>query len=141
YRLETLANGPPKPNANSETPQPASTLRPRMRDLYQALAAPFANDPDQCRLIEKWMKGADLKYREPLPPPESAVLAALFNLAHRNASSEEIFVGQFATEVNLLLAAGRERMRLTPRRIGGVLSSFGLGQRCRSKHGWILSLN
>ena len=87
------------------------------------------------------MKNSDLSFREPLPPQESVALAALFNLIHRKTQSEEIVVGQLAAEVNRLLAITGERTRLTPRRIGSILSAFALGQRCRSRHGWILGLD
>jgi hypothetical protein len=151
FRLETLARGNgaieaehlPQPNMedqDSKTPESTHTLRPRMRDLYQALATPFANDPDQCRLLEKWMSRADIAHREPLPPEESAVLAALYGVAHQEKQPERPCITDLTHLVNLRLAATHERLRIKPRRIGSVLSSFGISQRCRTSRGWAIWL-
>ena len=151
FRLETLARGNgaieaehlPQPNVedqDSKTPESTHTLRPRMRDLYEALAAPFSNDPGQCKLLENWMRGADLADREPLPPEESAVLATLYGAAHQGNQSDRLCITDLTKLVNLRLAAAGERLRVKPRRIGSVLSSFGFSDRCRTSRGWAIRL-
>ena len=138
------SEGQGSPDHRSEDQQPqasqSTSLRPRMRDLYQALAAPFVDDPGQCRLLEKWMHSADLADREPLPPEESAVLAALYCAAHQKNQPDRLCIADLTRLVNLRLAATRERLRIKPRRIGSVLSSFGFSQRCRTSRGWAIWL-
>jgi len=111
-----------------------------MRDLHQALATPFADDPAQCRLLQNWMLAADIADREPLPPEESAVLAALYCAAHQESQSDRLCITDLTKLVNLRLTVAGERLRIKPRRIGSVLSSLGFSQRCRTNRGWAIWL-
>jgi hypothetical protein len=120
YRLRKLntLQVPRTPGANK--------LRPRKRDLYEALAFPIADDPDACvRLLECMLQQHEL-HRLSLPPKHATVLETLFQLIHLHPEQGTLSFSDLAKNVNLNLERTGERFRLTGKGVGTALTSLGL---------------
>ncbi|MEE9205177.1 MAG: hypothetical protein V3U08_09175, partial [Nitrospirales bacterium] len=119
-------------------------LRPRARDLLNSLAASSLGDSDQCRALGDFFASQDLPTRDPLSPPQDAVLSTLFYYVHRHpdlASSGFLRISQLTYGVNDLLKKLGERFRLQPRKVGSVLTSLGFFHRQRTSKGWVIWLH
>jgi hypothetical protein len=119
----------------------AESLRPRARDLLTCLAAPCAENPNTFEYLLWFFKRQAEFTKEPLSLPEDAVLRALFYLAHQRLGPEKVVVGDLTHMVNKLLARTGERFRLSPRKVGAVLTSLGFIYRQRTNLGWTVWLD
>jgi hypothetical protein len=116
-------------------------LKPRSREMLVALAAPSAGDMETCQPLIEFFKQREIFDHEPLPPPENAVLTALFSQIHQEAYTGSVLIQNLTTKVNEILGKSDERLRLTPRKVGAVLATLGVGWRKRTNIGWIVLLN
>jgi hypothetical protein len=115
-------------------------LSPRIRELASCLAACVRPWPEfQSRLIE-FFNAQSFFTREPLPPAENAVLTALFAAIHSYIQSDKVTINDVSAWVNATLKRSGELYRLQPRRVGAILTKFGLKHRARGNGGWALLL-
>jgi hypothetical protein len=104
----------------------AKNLRPRQRDLCEALAFPIADDPEACaRLLECMGQQNDL-HNPSLPPNQAAVLETLFQMVHPQPEQGTLTFSGLTEKVNLNLERSGERFRLNAKGIGTALKSLGL---------------
>jgi len=125
FRLENYKAVKPTGVAGDEV------LRPRTRDLLRALSAAHAQDAERCQDLLKFFESGEAVPLEPLSPEQNAVLRALFSAIHLHDFSS-IRVGDLTRRVNL---------RLSPRKVGAVLTSLGVATHTRTNSGWALSVN
>ena len=118
----------------------AKQLRPRTQDLLSILAAPFAEDPEHCDYLFHFFQLQDEAKKEPLEPEKSVVLAALFSMVHFYNGKNSMWVSEVGGVVNDMLKRGGESMKLTPRKVGSVLTSLGFLSRKRTNKGWTITL-
>ncbi len=119
----------------------AEALRPRTRDLLACLTAPCVEDEERCTFLLQFFRWQAASTVEPLSPPQSAVLGALFSLAHRRPDDAVVLVADLTCMVNQLLERAYERIRLYPRKVGAVLTSLGFTSRQRTNLGWTVWLD
>jgi hypothetical protein len=79
--------------------------------------------------------------REPLPPPENAVVTALFSLIHQDAFSASVLIKDLTRKVNEILKTSGERFQSKPRKVVAVLAILGVGWKKRINLGWTVLLN
>jgi len=115
-------------------------LKPRSREMLASLAAPCAGDLEICQPLIEFFKMREIFSREPLPPPENAVLTALFSQIHQRAYDEGVLINNLTTKVNKILETNRERLRLSPRKVGAVLRTLGFSSKKRGNIGWTILL-
>ncbi len=118
----------------------SESLRPRVRELLSCLAAPCAKDPERCESLLQAFRFHNETTREPLPPVANALLSVLFRLAHPHSTSRYVTILFLAEEVQEALRMANNPLRLSPRKIGSLLTSFGLRHRERTNQGWMLYL-
>lgn len=116
-------------------------LKPRSREMLAALAAPFAEDMEFCGQLIQFFKLREIFNREPLPPPENAVLTTLFSQIHQEAYTGSVLIQNLTIKVNEILEKSGERFRLSPRKVGSVLATLGIGWKKRTNTGWIILLD
>src|SRR6266481_6815380 len=134
FRLENYKTVKPAAVAGDEV------LRPRTRDLLRALSACHAQDTQRCQGLLKFFESGEAVPLEPLSPEHNAVLRALFAMIHIGDFSF-IFISDLADKVNRFLEQSGDRLRLLPRKVGAVLTSFGFTNRTRTNSGWVLYLS
>jgi hypothetical protein len=108
--------------------------------MLASLAAPCAGDMEICLALIQIFKMREIHNREPLPPPENAVLTALFSQTHQRAYDEGVLINNLTTKVNKILETNGERLRLSPRKVGAVLRTLGFSSKKRGKIGWTILL-
>jgi hypothetical protein len=117
-------------------------LNPRSREMLRALAAPFAEDKEICQPLIEVFKKRGFFNLEPLPPPENAVLTALFAQIHQGATDTgRVLIMNLTTKVNEILETSGERFRLSPRKVGAVMTTLGFSRKTRSNIGWVVLLD
>lgn len=122
----------------------AERLRPRTRDLLTCLAAPSSDDSARCHLLLRFFEFQNVAAQEPLLPAQDAILAALFLSLHSREESPDstvLRVQDLTSLVNSLLESLGESFRLSPRKVGSVLTSLGFLARQRTNKGWVLWLS
>jgi len=134
FRLENYKAVKPVAVAGDEK------LRPRTRDLLRTLAAGHAQDAERCQGLLKFFESGEAVPLEPLSPEHNAVLRALFAIIHPGDFSL-IWISHLAEKVNRFLEQSGDRLRMMPRKVGAVLTSFGFTNRTRTKSGWVLYLS
>jgi hypothetical protein len=120
YRLQKLGTLELRQNPG------AKKLRPRDRDLYEALALPIADDPEACERLLECMQQQNGLHNQSLPPNRAAVLETLFQLIHLQPEQGTFLFGDLAKKINLNLERAGERFRLTAKGVGIALTSLGL---------------
>jgi hypothetical protein len=135
YRLERYKTVRPAAVAGDEA------LRPRTQDLLRSLAAAYAQDLERSQRLFKFFESGQGIPAEPLGPEQNAVLRALFSLIHLHEDFSSIRVGDLTRIVNLFLDRAGENLRLSPRKVGAVLTSLGVATRTRTNSRWALSVN
>jgi hypothetical protein len=134
FRLENYNAVKPAAVAGDEV------LRPRTRDLLRALSAGDAQDAGRCQDLLKFFESGEAVPLEPLSPEHNAVLCALFAIIHPGDFSL-IWISHLTDKVNRFLEQSGDRLRLLPRKVGAVLTSFGFTNRTRTNSGWVLYLS
>jgi hypothetical protein len=123
----------------------AEELRPRSRDLLCSLAAPLAGSQIWTRFLLCFIKeNHDPVTRESLEPRQEALLAALWEVIHRDPSLSNVRIGgklSLRTATNEILLRAGERLCVTDKGVGRMLSSMGFRSTLRTKSGWILWLD
>jgi hypothetical protein len=109
--------------------------------MLVSLAVPCAGDMENCLPLIQFFKMREVFNHEPLPPPENAVLAALFSQIHQEACTGHVLIKDLTTKVNEILETSRERFRLSPRKVGAVLTTLGVGWKKRTNIGWLILLD
>ena len=123
----------------------AEDLRPRSRDLLCSLAAPLVGSQLLTRFLLCFMKEShDAEMRESLEPRHEALLAVLWEVIHREPALPNVRIGgktSLSTAINEMWLQGGERLIVSDKRVGTMLSSMGFRSTHRTKSGWILWLN
>jgi hypothetical protein len=135
FRFENCWRVKPGPIYGDES------LRPRSRDLLQALGATHMQNVERSRRLLEFFKSGQAIPHEPLSPEQNAVLRALYSVIHIRNDYDSIQTGQFTEMVNLSLERAGESLRMKPRKVGSILTSLGFSNRTRTNSGWILRLN
>jgi hypothetical protein len=116
-------------------------LRPRSRDLLCSLAAPVRRSRMMVNILSDFMKRHhDPVTRESLGPRQDALLAVLFKLMHLSPAGS-VRVKLLAETANALLQRRGEKLALTDKAAGTILSSLGFLSKSRTNQGWILWLD
>ncbi len=106
-------------------------LHGHSRDLYEALA--LANgDEKLCKRLVEAFEILQEQNSEPLLPTYTAVLRTLFFLVHSSQYYDDqqlTSVGDLAGHVNFVLESRGERCRVTPREVGGILTTLSIPKR------------
>jgi hypothetical protein len=119
----------------------AENLRPRSRDLLCSLAAPVRRSRMMVVTLSNFVKRHhDPVTREPLGPRQDALLAILFQMVHHHPAGS-VRVKFLAETTNALLQRRGERLALTDKATGTILSTLGFKSKCRTNQGWILWLD
>jgi len=134
FRLENYKTVKPAAVAGDEV------LRPRTRDLLRTLSAGHAQDTERCQGLLKFFQSGEAVPLEPLSPEHNAVLRALFAMIHPGDFSL-LWISHLTDKVNCFLEQSGERLRLLPRKVGAVLTSFGFTNRPRTNSGYALYLS
>lgn len=113
----------------------------RARDLYEALALPMCEDPQMCESLVNLFKMQEKSNREPLSRFQAAVLQTLFLGIHMPSEKGTMAVSRLTSGVNSSLRSAGEGFRVSPRRVGAALTSFGLTDRQRTNTGWVVTLD
>jgi hypothetical protein len=116
-------------------------LRPRSRDLFRCLVAPCADAPMFCEYLGGFFRERDILRREALPRPEGVVLAELFSQIHQRPFECIVLIKDLTDRVNKILKENGEHLRLHYRKIGAVLTSFGISPRKRTSYGYEILLD
>jgi hypothetical protein len=116
-------------------------LRPRSRDLARIFAAPVSDDPRLCAQLSQVFRDRERSSREALPPDQNAILLTLFSQIHQKNFEGLVSIRNLTEQVNHNLKACGERLRLTPRKVGAVLTSFGFAHRDRLSTAWLVLLD
>ncbi len=112
-------------------------LRPRAHDLFRCLAA-VAGAGEDWDSLSRAVFHQDVALRDPLTPPQAAVVAACFSQVHLAARNFRSLLVSYLTKlVNDELERNEERLRLTPRKVGAVLTTLGFLKRERTSRGWV----
>ncbi len=115
-------------------------LRPRSRDLLQALMAPTHRRPDRTRPLLALLISGDVVPQESLTVEQNAVIRAIFSVVHTRKVFDAIETGQLTEIVNYFLKKAGEPLRLKPRKTGAVLTSLGFCNRTRTNTGWVVRM-
>src|SRR6266852_262069 len=115
-------------------------LKPRSREMLASLAAPCAGVMETLLPLIEFFNTREIHSREPLPPPENAVLTALFSQIHQEAYNGALVINNLTTKVNEILETNGERLRLSPRKVGAVLRTLGFSSKKRGNIGWTILL-
>ena len=130
-----------------KTIQPAvipgeGALRPRSRDILSCLAAPLVGSKSYSEFLLSYMKFKhDPVTQESLEPRHEALLAALWEFIHREPPVLGVRIGGemgLRRVTNEFLQAGGERLTVTDKGTGTMVSSMGIRSTERTKTGWIL---
>jgi hypothetical protein len=123
----------------------AEELRPRSRDLLCSLAAPLVRSRAWTQFLLWFIKERhDPVTREPLEPRHEALLAVLWEVIHRERPLSSVRIGgkmSLSTATNYMLLRGGERLSVTDKGVGRMLSSMGFRRTQRINAGWILWLD
>jgi hypothetical protein len=123
----------------------AEDLRPRSRDLLCSLAAPLVESQPWTRFLLAYMKeNHDPVTRESLEPRFEALHAALWETVHQEPPFSNVRIGgqmSLSTATNDILLQSGERLTVTDKGVGRMLSSMGFRSTQRTKTGWILWLD
>jgi hypothetical protein len=123
----------------------AEDLRPRSRDILSSLAAPLVRCQFWTHYLLCFMKEIhDPVTRESLEPRHEALLAVLWEVIHRQPPISNVRIGgqlSLSTSTNGFLQLGGERLSVTDKGVGRMLSSMGFRSTQRTKNGWILWLD
>jgi len=79
--------------------------------------------------------------RESLGPRQDALLAVLFQVMHHHPPAGSVRVKFLAETTNALLQRRGERLALTDKAAGTILSTLGFKRKSRTNQGWILWLD
>jgi hypothetical protein len=123
----------------------AEQLRPRSRDLLSSLAAPLVGRQRWIQFLLDFMKVRhDPGTRESLEPRHEALHSVLWGAIHQESPLPNLRVGgqmSLTTATNATLLQGGERLSVTDKGVGRMLSSMGFRSTQRTKIGWILWLD
>jgi hypothetical protein len=106
----------------------------------RTLSAGHTQDAERCQALLKFFESGEAVPLEPLSPGHNAVLRTLFVMIHPDDFSL-LWISHLTDKVNRFLEQSGERLRLLPRKVGAVLTSFGFTNRMRTNSGWVLYLS
>lgn len=123
----------------------AEELRPRSRDILRSLAAPLVGSKFLTQFLLWFVKEShDSVTRESLDPRHEALHAVLWEVIHREPPLRNVRIGgqmSLCTRTNEILQRSGERLSVTDKGVGRMLSSMGFRSTQRTKSGWILWLD
>ena len=110
-------------------------LRVRSRDLSRCFAA-CVDEREVREHLSAYFGERDILKREPLPVLESSVLAVLFSEVHPSSYAPLVLIKDLRERANKILKENGEYLHLSPRRVGAILTSFGISHRKRTSYGY-----
>jgi hypothetical protein len=123
----------------------AEELRPRSQDILSSLAAPLVGNPLWTHGLFAFIKEQhDLVTRDPLEPRFEGLHAAIWDVIHREPPPSSIRIGgepSLKTLTNQTLLRAGERLSVSDKAVGGMVSSMGFRSTQRTNYGWILWLD
>lgn len=118
----------------------AEELRPRERDLLGCLAAPLHHNEPRCQELLNFFESTYNQRMFAGLSPEIAVLGGLYAYVHTKLYPGVISINLLTRLASVILADSADRRRLTPRKVGAILTSYGLGSRLRRNTGYEVAL-
>jgi hypothetical protein len=134
FRFEHY-NGFPQPTVPSE-----AKLSGRPLDLYRAVALPFDQDQNMCRMLAFLIERQNDFQGPLLSPAQASVLKVLYRYIHKMPDAAATGVSILTAIVNSDLD-GRGEPALKERKMGNILTSLSLTNRPRGKNGYVLVLD
>jgi hypothetical protein len=120
----------------------ADSLRPRDRDLYEALSLPIRGDAMACeRLAAYFIKRQESFDRDPLPVREAAIIETLFEQIHIHDSGHYFAIRELTAAVNSTLLKLGERLHLSHRAAGAGLTTLGFRNHKRTQTGFVIEFD
>ncbi len=123
----------------------AEELRPRSRDILSSLAAPLVGNPQWTDCLFAFIKHEhDPVTRDPLEPRQEALHAAVWKVIHMEPPLTGVRIGgqaSLSTATNQTLQRGGERLSVSDKAVGVMVSSMGFRSTQRTKTGWVLWLD
>ncbi len=118
----------------------AEELRPRDRDLLGCLAAPLHRNEPRCQELLSFFESTYNQRMFAGLSPEIAVLGGLYAYVHTKSYLGVITINLLTRLASSILADSADRRRLTPRKVGAILTSYGLGSRLRRNTGYEVAI-
>lgn len=118
----------------------AEELRARDRDLLGCLAAPLHRNEPRCQELLSFFESTYNQRMFTGLSPEIAVLGGLYAYVHTKSYLGVITINLLTRLASSILADSADRRRLTPRKVGAILTSYGLGYRLRRNTGYEVAM-
>jgi hypothetical protein len=115
-------------------------LSSRPLALYRALAFPFGENQEFCKLLALLVEGQRQFQSGLLSATQASAVRVLYALIHVDPSARGYRVSKLTTTMNGDLASRGEPSRLNERKMGDILTSLGLTKRSRTNAGYVLWL-
>ncbi len=113
-------------------------LSSRALDQYRALALPFREDWELCKVLAYSIADQSQLQSDLLTPSHASAVRVLFGYIHVNPKSYNVCLTDLTRMINSDLELRDEPCRLTGRKTGNILTSLGLNNRSRSSAGYVL---
>jgi hypothetical protein len=116
---------------------------PKRAVITEALVAPFGASPDYGKELATDLAEIDFDRAEGLPVNKRIVLSASFHLIHdeKLRIEGEMTVGQITELANNCFQERGDNLRLTPRKVGAILTGLGMSHHSRSRYGYFVSVD
>ena len=112
----------------------------RALDLYRALALPFGEDQESCRVLALLIAGQRQFQSRVISAAQASCIRVLYSLIHAKPSAAGYRLSGLTTEMKADLASRGEPSMLNERKVGDLLTSLGLTNRSRTNTGYVLWL-
>lgn len=107
------------------------------------LLAPFTDDVEYCSTLAEDLSDIDFCRVDRLPAGGIATTTAALRVAHdqEQVREGEMLMKELTEKVNGILGEMGESLRLTPKKVGAILSGLGFPKRTRRGRGYALELD
>ncbi len=116
-------------------------LSSRPLDLYRSLALPLRADQELCKKLASLIATQSQYQSGLLSPGQTSVVRVLFAYIHVNPTEYALWLTELTRTINKDLKSRGEPCRLTERKTGDILKSFGLNNRTRKSAGFVVYLD
>jgi hypothetical protein len=113
-------------------------LSSRTLDLYRALALPFGEDQELCKVLALLIAGQRQFQSRLLSVTQASAVRVLYAMNHGDPSAAGYRLSGLTTEMKEDLASRGEPSRLNERKVGEILTSLAFTNRSRTNTGYIL---
>jgi len=110
-------------------------LSSRMLDLYRALALPFGEDQEFCKVLAQLIAAQRRFQPGLLSPPQASAVRVLYTLINERPTDSGFRLKDLTRLMNSDLASRGEPFRVNEWKIGDILTSLGLTNRSRANPG------